>query len=152
DANASLDTKDIRGLTALTLATDTDRRNPEIVQMLAAKGARPGSTQKTPEALHLPDASPTDAKTAVERSLRLLDTSSVRFFRESGCVACHAQNMADLAASVARNRGLKVDENAASERVKMVQTMFGPFAPMLLERIDAPGGGDTVAYTLTALA
>jgi N-acyl-D-amino-acid deacylase len=151
DAGASPDTKDVRGFTALKLAMDTDRRSPEIVRILAAQGDRPASTDKTTEAPR-PDASPTDAKTAVERSLRLLETSSAQFFHETGCVACHAQNMTDMAAAVARNRGVRVDESAASERVKMAQAIFGPFAPMLLERIDAPGGGDTVAYSLTALA
>ena len=115
------------------------------LQKAGATGAAPSPPQD-------PAPAPVDLKPAVERSVSLLETSSTRFFAEGGCVSCHAQNMTDLTVNVARRKGVRVDQKAAQERTKMVQAIFGPFAPMLLERIDPPGGGDTTAYALAALA
>ena len=181
DAGADVNVKDVRGMTPLMLAAATDRQNPEILRMLLAKGAdvkvksTAGETaldwarkmgnasvidmlkhagavesQKPQEAI--PAAAPTELKPAVARSVALLETSSAKFFAQGGCVSCHAQNMTDLAVGAARAKGVAVDRKAGEERTKALQAVFGPFGPMLLERIDPPGAQDTTAYALAALA
>ena len=42
---------------------------------------------------------------AAQAGLRLLQRSNLRFFRKSGCIACHQQPITSLAVSLARERG-----------------------------------------------
>jgi ankyrin repeat protein len=181
DAGAGVNVKDVRDMTPLMLAVATDRQNPEVIRMLLAHGADVNAKSKAGETVldwarkignenvidmlqlagaregngHVEkviDAAPAELKPAVERGIKLLEATSTSFFANGGCVSCHAQNVTDMAAGVARAKGVAVDSKAAGERTKMVQAIFGPFAPMLLERIDPPGAQDTTAYALAALA
>jgi hypothetical protein len=90
-----------------------------------------------------------DVKTATERAMALLETSSQKFFETSGCVSCHHQNMADFAAAEVRAKGLRVDQKAAIERVKMLGS--GPPPGLLYERMDI-GVPEIFASSLAALA
>ena len=181
DAGASVAATDVRGMTPLMLAVATDRQNPEIIRMLLAKGVDVNAKSKMGEtaldwsrkigkpavvamlekagakegAARVDVAvatAPAELKPAVERGIKLLETSSTKFFAQGGCVSCHSQNATDLVVGVARLKGVAVDQKAATERTKMIQAIFGPFAPMLLERIDAPGAPDTSVYALNGLA
>jgi hypothetical protein len=58
--------------------------------------------------------------------------------------------MTDWQAGEARAKGLHVDEKAAAERVKMLQTVYPP--EPLLERMDAAGAMEQLAYPLVGLA
>jgi N-acyl-D-amino-acid deacylase len=81
--------------------------------------------------------------------MALLESSSRKFFESSGCVSCHHQNITDLAAGEARAKGLRVDAQAAGERLEMLAA--GPPPPLLLERMDI-NVPEILASTLTALA
>lgn len=181
DAGADVNAKDVRGMTPLMLAVATDRPNPEIIRMLLDKGAdvkaksdlgetafdwarkigcastldtlkRNGAVETTARVIPIAGAAPTDLKPAVERSMALLERSTDTFSKEGGCVACHAQNMTDLAAGAARAKGVHIDEKAADERWKMVRAFYGPVGPLLLERMDLAGVPEIPAYTLVGLA
>jgi hypothetical protein len=93
-----------------------------------------------------------DAKTAAQKGLALLEKSATTFFVNGGCSACHAQNITDIAASVARAKGLKVDETQTAERQKMNRAFFGSMVPNLLERVDPPGAYDLIIYAMAGLA
>ena len=175
DAGADVNAKDGRNMTPLMIAVATNRQNAAVIRMLVDRGAdatvqsSAGETAVdwarklgVPAALDIlkvtrtrdaapaaPPAATVDAKTAAERSMALLESSSQRFFEGSGCVSCHHQNVADLAAGEARAKGIRVDADAALGRMKMLAA--GPPAPLLLERMDI-GVPEIVSSTLTALA
>ncbi len=181
DAGADANAKDIRGMNALMLAVATDHQTPEIISMVLAKtkdiaakdkygdtaldwAKRIGNRQvidtlKTagvPESAAKPASIPQpdsiELRPAVERGLTLLEKTSAKFFVEGGCSACHAQNVTDLAANVARTRGINMDGAAAAERQKMQRAQFASAGPSFLERIDTPGSPDLPLYALVAMA
>jgi ankyrin repeat protein len=159
DAGADINAKDGRGMTPLMLAVATNRQNPELIRLLIDRGAKldvqSGAgetaadwarklavphgmsalklTARTSPAAERTSA-PVDARTAAERSLALLETSSQKFFETSGCVSCHHQNITDLATGEARAKKLRVNEAAAADRLK--QLAAGPPPQVLAERMD----------------
>jgi len=58
--------------------------------------------------------------------------------------------MTDWTVGHARSKGLGVDEKAFAERVKMLKAVYPP--EPLLERIDAAGAMEQLAYPLVGLA
>lgn len=178
DAGADVNAKDVRGMTPLMLALATDRQDRAIIGMLLEHGADPqikshlGETaldwaRRTglPAGLELlktratptsaagsaaPAAESPELRSAVQRTVTLVEKSSGQFFLSSGCVSCHAQSMTDIVAGVARAKGLHVDEKAARDRVQMLKVDYPP--EPLLERMDPPGAEEQLAYPLTGLA
>jgi hypothetical protein len=174
DANA----RDVRGMTPIMLAVATDHQDPAVIKMLLDHGAEPTAKSKIgdsaldwaqraalPPGLKLLkvsaassasdgvlDVAPQkpDPKAAVQKTLGLIEKSSWEFFAQSGCVSCHAQSMTDLVVGHAREKGLQVDEKASAERVKMLDAVY-PTEP-LLERMDAAGAMEQLAYPLLGLA
>jgi len=59
--------------------------------------------------------------------------------------------MTAMAAGVARGRGLRIDEVAASEQAKATLFGFAGFEQPMLQRLDPPGGANTIMYALLAL-
>jgi len=175
DAGADVNAKDSRNMTPLMFAVATNHQNPAIIRMLLDRGAdrtvqsNVGETAAdwarklgVPAGLELlnvsrphdaavaPPAAPSvDVKTATERGMALLESSSQKFFETSGCVSCHHQNIADFAAAEVRAKGLRIDQQAAIERVKMLGS--APPAPLLYERMDI-GVPEIFASSLAALA
>ena len=178
DAGAEINAKDGRGMTPLMLAVATNHQNPAVIRLLLEHGADVkvqsslGETAAdwarklaTPVGLELlkvsrpqpatapvlatPAAAPVDAKTAAARGLALLETSSQKFFEGSGCISCHHQNAAGLAAGEARAKGLRFDAKASAARMEMLKA--GPPPPLLLERMDI-NVPEIFASALVALA
>jgi N-acyl-D-amino-acid deacylase len=174
DAGADVNRAEARGMTALMLALTTDRLSPETVRILLdhgadahvksqdgetaldwarkygvastieALGGKPGPLAAAPSPRELPDL-----RTAVERSVGLLEKTSAEFFVQGACYGCHAQSAASLAAGAARAKGIRIDEHAAGERQRQTTFTFAAAGPRLME---ARGGGDTVLYTVETLA
>jgi ankyrin repeat protein len=178
DAGADINEKDIRGMTPLMYAISTDRQDAALIKILLARGAdvnaksvagetaadwaRKSGAPAGMQALGLKPASPVaavkiadsktaDLKSAVERSIGLLEKTSAKFLVEGGCVGCHAQNMTDVAVNVARAHGARIDEGALAARKGSVKGFLGPAAPALLERADPPGSPDTLMYLMKGL-
>lgn len=127
DAGAKVNAQDIRGMTPLMLAVASEVQNPDVARLLLASGCdikAKSSTDETaldwarkygdPEVVGLlqkvggggaqnaqPEDGPAfgqvDAKTAIARSIALLQRSSTEFFKESGCIGCHHQNFTAMA-------------------------------------------------------
>jgi ankyrin repeat protein len=57
-----------------------------------------------------------DVRQAAERGLALVQKTTANFFREGGCVSCHAQHITGVAVAVAKSKGIPVDEGAAGRR------------------------------------
>jgi ankyrin repeat protein len=175
NAGADVNAADVRGMTPLMLAATTDRLNPEIIKVLLAHGAdkarksvtgetamdwarRYGSSDAL-EALGLKaeeqERAPVtpvavfDVRTAVRRSVQLLERNSAGFFLKSGCFACHAQVSADFAVSAARSKGVTVDEGAAKERLLQSTSTPMSVGPGIMEYPN--GGDDGFLYLMEAL-
>jgi ankyrin repeat protein len=174
DAGANVNAKDSRNMTPLMFAVAKNHQDPAVIRLLIDRGAdltvqsnvgetaadwaRKVAAPAGMEALKIartdsPAAAPAkptiDARTAAERAVALLETSSRKFFETSNCVACHHQNITDLAVGEARAKGLKVDPAAIGERLKMLAA--APPPQVLHERMDI-GVPEIFAQTLVALA
>ncbi len=174
DAGAKIDAQDYRGFTPLMLAAGTDRYDPRIVNMLLAHGADLRPTNHAgenaldwahkfgdPEVIQALGGSPRDlakpvqlseetgdARTAVTRSIQLLDRTNDQFFHKSGCFACHEQPPAEFAAAAARAKGIPVDEKVSHERQWQMTFQMNP---VQLEGAAALGGADNNLYVVEAL-
>jgi ankyrin repeat protein len=175
DAGAKVNVQDYRGFTPLMLAAAADQANPEIVRLLLARGAdtQPktrggetasdwaakfndppvmralgGSTPKADIANPKPPATPPDVRTAVQRSVSLLERATSRFVSTAGCVACHEQPAAAFAVGAARAKGINIDETAAGERWTQ---MASPLNASQLEGAAPLGGADNNLFVAEAL-
>jgi ankyrin repeat protein len=182
DAGAKVNAKDIRGMTPLMLAVASETQNTDVARLLMTSGcdlkakslmgetaldwarkfgdpevvglvekAGGGGTQNTAPA-EAAVAAPVDAKTAIARSITLMQRSTTEFFKESGCVGCHHQNFTAMAVAAARKVQIQVDDGAAQEQLKVVRTQWMSFQEGLLQRLDPPGASDTLMYSLLGLA
>jgi ankyrin repeat protein len=179
DAGASVNAKDVRGMTPLMLALATDHQDPAVIRLLLSRGADPQMKDEAgnaaldwanragePAGMELlktgkgavetaqpvRSAAPKTAEVrlAVERSVTLIEKSSAEFFARSGCVACHAQSMTDLAVAEARSKGVLTSDKAAEDRFKMLKAIYPP--EPFYERFDAAGAQEQLAYPLAGLA
>ena len=105
-AGVDVNAKDKNGDTALTWALRSG--NLAMARRLEAAGA----TRDVP------------IRSAVQKSLALLQASSPQFVRVSGCVSCHHQNLPAMAMKLAGERGIAFDAARAEEEVKSVMAMW----------------------------
>jgi ankyrin repeat protein len=125
--------------------------NPGIIRMLEQAGGPAAAAAPTPPASILRVANSTP-QAAIAKSIALLQQSGTEFFKESGCVACHHQNFTAMAVGAARRKGIRVDEAAAAEHLKVVKAQWTGAQEFLLQRLDPPGAADTLDYSLFGLA
>jgi hypothetical protein len=87
---------------------------------------------------------------AVAASLRLLQDSAQKFSQRENCVSCHHQSLVALTVGLARQHGLAVDEESASQQREQVRTLLGVGIPRFL----LAAGIDPLlpAYTLVGFA
>ena len=174
DSGARIDAQDYRGFTPLMLAVGTDRYDRRTVNLLLSHGAslRPanhdgetaldwaykfrdpeviralgGTPHEAAKPVQLSEQMP-DARTAIERSLRLLARTDDQFFHKSGCFACHEQPPAEFASGAARAKGIPVDAKAEHERLLQITSTINP---VQLEGAAALGGADNNLYSAEAL-
>jgi ankyrin repeat protein len=179
DAGADVNARDVRGMTPLMLAVATDRQNAAVIKALIGRKAdvnvrslagetaldwarkignpstiqlleRAGAAASPPSAAAAVAYAPADMLTAVRRSLALLEKSSTEAAAKGGCASCHHHNITDIAAVIARDKGIATDEKAAADRRTLTRTRF--FAPAnYFERFDMGGTPDVEIYSLAAL-
>ena len=185
DAGAPVDPRDVRGMTPLMFAVSTDRPNVEIVRMLLAKGAdasmRSDIGESTVdwarkfnnpavlsalklEAVHLDvparelkqaEVKAVTPREAVERSLPLLQRAAAGVFTNGGCVACHAQPLASMAAETARARGWRVDDavgKSVAEESERARRGLSALMQLLLQAREQGGSPDTQLYETMMMA
>jgi hypothetical protein len=89
---------------------------------------------------------------AVEKSLALLQPSSVQFFRKAGCISCHHQSIASMAIAAARPN-VAINEQMASQILKANLAVFAPHKDELLVADSGVPAPEIVAsYALVAMA
>jgi ankyrin repeat protein len=174
DAGAKVNVQDYRGFSPLMLAAATDRANPETVRLLLAHNAdtqpktRAGETASDwaakfndvaimralggapkPEIATVPQSKePPELRTAVQRSVSLLERATTSFFSRGNCFACHEQPAAAFAVGAARAKGIAIDEKAAGDR--WTQLTAGLNATQL-EGAAPLGGADNNLFLAEAL-
>jgi ankyrin repeat protein len=179
DAGADVNARDVRGMTPLMLAVATDRQNPAVIRALINRKAdvnvrslagetaldwarktgnpatiqvleRAGGTASVTPASASAAFAPADMLTTVKRSLTLLEKSSTEAAAKGGCASCHHQNITDIAATIARDKGIAMDEKAAADRRSLTRTRFFS-VPNFVERMEPGGTPDVELYALAAL-
>jgi ankyrin repeat protein len=179
-SGAHVNSRDIRGMTPLMLAVASETQDPEVVRILIANGADihakslEGETAADwarkfgePSVIRLfttsyPARSVTrderggfqparELRESVRKSVELLQRSSAEFFRQTGCVSCHHQDLAALAVSAAREKGVAVDEAAAAEQLKNMKYRWYGREDQLLAGPTAISDIDTEVYSLFGL-
>jgi ankyrin repeat protein len=174
DAGAKVNVQDYRGFTPLMLASATDRANPETVRLLLAHSAdtQPktragetasewaakfgdaavlralGSAPKAETASIASAKESLDVRTAVQRSVSLLERTNTSFFGKANCFACHEQPAASFAVGAARGKGIAIDDKAAGERWAQLTSGLNAIQ---LEGAAPLGGADNNLYLAEGL-
>ena len=143
DVNAKSST----GETALAHALR--RGNTPIVELLRRAGATDVPAPAAPVATPSPAKSP---RAAIERSLPLLQRTDTAFLKQSGCVSCHNDTLTAMSVSMARPKGIPVNEAAARENLKTIAAFVDGWREKLVQGIGIPGDADTVSYILIGMA
>ena len=173
---ADVKARDMRGMTPLMMAAASEFQDEETVRILIAAGsdvraeAKDGQTVTSwaekwspngllpllkqhltvgpsppaPKSMEHPAA--VNTRAAAEKALSLLQSSSVEFFRQSGCSGCHHQMLAGMAARLARQHGVNADESLAKEDVRAQVAVRMPERELLLQGV--PVGGAPMAHSL----
>jgi hypothetical protein len=89
---------------------------------------------------------------AVEKSVAQLLPSGPLFVKRSGCVSCHNNTLPLMAASMARERGMRVDTQNEMQQLKAVIGVTSPMREPLVEATYAvPDTQVSLPYILMAL-
>ena len=174
DAGAKVNVQDYRSFTPLMLAVAHDHPNVDVTRLLLKHGADTRTKARDEEVVAdwaskyadsevlralgvAPTAAPKnvplsaqapDVRTAVQRSVSLLERATTQFFRTGGCVACHEQPAAAFAVGAARTKGIAIDEQAAAQRwAQLTLSLNGS----QFEGAAALGGADNNLYVAEAL-
>jgi ankyrin repeat protein len=145
ERGADLGMKDEQGRTARDWALL--RGTAEIARTFGgtARESHPGAGQVTYD--------PAAARQAVEKSLPLLLASSRTFFKQSGCISCHHQSLAQMAVASARRHGFRIYEEEAGYQNKAAISVFRPHRETLLQAIPTvPVTPIVSSYALLGLA
>ncbi len=147
-AGADAQMADQNGDTAMDWAARYHDR--DVMAELTRAGAKPGS--RKPDAPRTGRTSDRTTRESAEAGMAMVQRGTAEFFRQSGCVGCHHQNMAQIAVAAAKSTDVRYDPVAARETVQAVAAQWNIFAGGLLERMDAPGSPDTPTFSLFGLA
>jgi ankyrin repeat protein len=174
DHGADVHAREFRKATPLILAASSDEAPADTVRLLLEKGAdwkakdavgntaldwagKRGRTEVTAVLRRAaePPAGDDAARVtdAVNRSLALLQSSSVQFTKKGGCISCHHQSILQIATASARARGFSVDEEAARHVLKHTAGMLTPHRePMLQGVASLPVSPFVSSYALVGMA
>jgi len=165
-----LQERDPSGATLLMWAAYNDKGNTEIVEELLRRGLDPNATNKAGESALtwamrrgstavvalLERAGATNEpviRDAAQRSIALLQKSGTQFVRISGCVSCHHTFLPQMAAELARSRGLSVDEKTVNMETAATIGMVKPMREELLRNPNKmPDPPVTLSYGLLSVA
>jgi ankyrin repeat protein len=147
DGGADVNAKDARGKTALDIARQ--RGATPITDLLLKAGAKEGAQVPEPALKPHPADS---ARSAVQRTLPLLQRTDATFLRKSGCVSCHNNSLPAMAVVAARKGGFAVDEQERRDQVKTIAKYLEGWRERALQGVGIPGENDPVSYILLGLA
>jgi hypothetical protein len=119
------------------------------VQAAAPSTSVPEGTTSTPA--RTISMSPAAVRSAVERSLPLLQKTGISFLEKTGCVSCHHNSLVAMAIVTAREQGYRVDEVLAERQTKTVGTYIESWRERSMQGIGIAGAQDSVSYVMLGL-
>jgi hypothetical protein len=135
--------KDVSGRTAADWARIGSQ--PEIMKALPGGLAKSAVPKEDTEAAA--GTVSKDTRTAIQRSIGLLDRAAPAFFGKSGCISCHNVSIPMMALTEARSRGYEVSSASA---MKMIQATLAHLSPqrdnLLSGYCSVPGMHTTSTY------
>lgn len=180
-AGADVNARDGRKLMPLSFAVATDNPSLETVRLLLQAGAdvnagdntgetaldwaekfgypdiitalkRAGGKRGVPYAAPKPATSPKpEPAVALARSMSLLQKTSARFFKQSGCVGCHHQPLIARVQPWAKAAGAALEEPAMQEQVQQMKGQWLASQEEFLQTLNPGGGANRLAETLLGL-
>lgn len=145
-AGANVNARDTSGETPLDWAEKF--AYPDMLAVLKTAGAKHGVPFEAPK---LPDAERPQPAVAIERSMKLLESSSSEFFKKSGCVGCHHQPLIARTQAVAKAAGLSINQAAAKEQLLQMRGEWLSSQEEFLQTITPGGGSNRLAEHLLGL-
>ena len=97
------------------------------------------------------DGDSSAVRSAVEKSLPLLQRVGPPFVEQTGCASCHHNVLPAMAVAVARERGFRVDEKVAQQNREGVHKLVGSAREKMLLGFGLPGDATTASYFLMQL-
>jgi len=98
------------------------------------------------------EANAATIRSAIERSLPLLQDTGIAFIKQTGCVSCHHNSVVSMAVATARAKGYKVNEALVETERSMLATYLESWRERALQNIPIAGGADTMSYLLIGLS
>ena len=93
-----------------------------------------------------------DPRVSVERAVNLLLPTAPVAFERRGCISCHSQALVGMAAAVARNKGIAINEEKARLNLSQIVTSHKNVGELGMVG-DQPGGNIiALGYVMMALA
>jgi len=135
------------GISPLTLAKRHGAT--PMVEFLVKNGARDAAPVTAVTLSPVPADSP---RTAVRRSLPLLQRSDVTFLNKTGCVSCHNNTLTAVTVAAARARGVAIDETIARSQRERSAAYLESWRERVIQGHGVPGDHDTIGYLLDGLA
>jgi ankyrin repeat protein len=180
-AGADPNARDIEGRTALMLAAALDDPHDRVARALIDRGADVNATSPAGEsalamarlrgdtasvrlliqagARDVAGAAPAPGnfapaespRTAVERSLPLLQKVDQLWVKKTGCASCHHNTLAAATVAAARGIGIKVDEAIARQQSLEMAANLERWRDRILQGITIGGSSATISYLLVGL-
>jgi ankyrin repeat protein len=94
---------------------------------------------------------PQDVRTAIERSIALLQKTDVQFVKSTGCISCHHDVLPQMLGEMARTRHIAVDQEIAASQFTAVVSYLNDRRDRALQGLEIAGGPDTLSYLLVDL-
>jgi ankyrin repeat protein len=120
------------------------------IEILSKYGAKPATTRRDEE-FGKPEGI-ADARTSLARSLELLLPSGLAVFRERACITCHNQTLPAQVATLARQKGVPVNDELAARNLRQIAATYRPIGEEAMQGADPPGQELTIGYVTMALA
>ncbi len=139
------------GDTALDFAKR--RRDGAMIAAFGASAAGPDDAPAVPPTAAIDSMSrpPQDVRTAIERSIALLQKSDVQFVKSTGCISCHHDVLPHMLGEMARTRHIAVDQEIAERQFNAVVSYLDDRRDRALQGLEIAGGPDTLSYLLVDL-
>jgi len=178
EAGAPVNVADDRGLTPLIMAANSRSKDPEVVRLLLQHGAdreaKDGFGRAAgdwaqvggrPEIIGMLPAAAVDSlaktsgegafrdiRTAVQKSIALLEETAPKFFPKTGCISCHNVSIPLMALTEARRRSYSVRQSSTQLLVKQTVASFRPERERVLSGVcGLVGRAPTGTYGLLSL-
>jgi len=145
-AGADVNARDTNGETPLDWAEKFGYA--EVIAELKQAGAKQGVAYVAPKRPESDSLKPVES---ITRALKLLETTSADFFKESGCVGCHHQPLVARAQHAAKVAGIAINEAAAKEQLAQMRGQWLSLQEEFLQSLNPGGGANRLAENLRTM-